>query len=180
MKIENLCVSFEKTVLDNFSFSADKGIYCIYAPSGTGKTTLFNAIAGLIKYSGKIEYEGKISYLFQEDRLLPQLSAKKNIMLATKDIKRAEYYIEKFGIKEFENKKPSDLSGGMQRRCALARCFAFGGDIFLFDEPFRGLDENNANSVREEIKKLEGLVLVITHDILDAQRLNAKTVFLHS
>ncbi len=180
IKISNLTVKYKKTVIDGFSYEFSKGIYCIFAPSGKGKTTLFNAIAGLVNYDGEIVCDGEISYLFQEDRLLPWLTAYKNIMLTARDKNAAEHYINKFGIAEFADKKPSEMSGGMQRRCALARCFAFGGSIYLLDEPFRGLDEGNAGLVREEIKKLgeNAAVLVVTHDETDTASLNATKVIL--
>ncbi len=178
IEIKNLTVKFKRTVIDSFSCTFSKGIFCIYASSGRGKTTLFNAIAGLIKYDGEIVCNGEIAYLFQEDRLLPWLTAYQNIMLAARDKHKAEYYIRKFGIAEFAQKKPPEMSGGMQRRCALARCFAFGGDIYLLDEPFRGLDEDNAAVVREEIKKLgtDACVLLVTHDQTNTASLDATEI----
>lgn len=175
IKVSNLCVAFDKPVLENVNIEfPDEGIYCITAPSGRGKTTFFNALAGFVDYSGKIDITGKISYLFQEDRLLDWYSAEKNIKLTAKSEQAAEYYIKAFGIDEFSSKKPKEMSGGMKRRCAIARCFAHGGDIFLLDEPFRGLDRSNTEKVIRETEKLKGLKIIITHSEEEISLLNAK------
>ena len=112
MKIENLTVIYDKIVLDNVNMRfPSNGVFCIYAPSGTGKTTLLNAIAGLVKYSGQIEVNGRISYLFQEDRLLNWLTARQNVMLLEPVSDVAQKYMEAFGFLEFENDMPQNLSG---------------------------------------------------------------------
>lgn len=178
IQVKHLTVKFEKTVLHDISFTLPQnGVYCITGPSGIGKSTLLNAIAGVVPYSGTVLAEGKISYLFQEDRLLPWFSALENVRLVLKEhFDRAEYYIRKFGLSEAAGKLPAELSGGMQRRCALARCFAYDGDILLLDEPFRGLDEGNAGIVREEIEALvkERIILLVTHDSEDIVKLGAR------
>ena len=168
IKIENLTVKFDKVV------------YWIYAPSGRGKTTLLNAIAGLVKYKGNIITTGKISYIFQEDRLLNWLTAKQNIMLVEPDKNTASKYIDYLGINEFENKLVQELSGGMKRRCALVRGLAFEADIYLLDEPFRALDEDNAEKVRNIIKQMADnkLFIIVTHNEEDYKLLNAKKVLL--
>lgn len=177
LKIKSLSVSYGEKVLDNINFDfGEKGIYTVNAPSGRGKTTFLNAVAGFAEYTGEIEKTGKIAYLFQEDRLLDWYSAEKNIKLTAQSSEKADYYIKAFGIDAFKNKYPDEMSGGMKRRCALARCFAFGGDIYLLDEPFRGLDGENADKVIEEIKKLDGLVIVVTHNAADTEKLSAKQV----
>lgn len=181
IKIEDLTVKFDKVVLNkvNMTFS-DNGVFCIYAPSGTGKTTLLNAIAGLVKYSGRIELNGRISYLFQEDRLLNWLNAKQNVMLLEPAEDVAQRYMNAFGVNEFESEMPQNLSGGMKRRVALARALAYDADVYLLDEPFRGLDEDNVKKVQREINKLahNKLVLVVTHDPQDTVELNAQRISL--
>lgn len=180
IKIENLTVKFDKVVLQDINLNFDKGVYCIYAPSGRGKTTLLNAIAGLVKHKGNIITTGKISYIFQEDRLLNWLTAKQNIMLVEPDKNTALKYIDYLGINEFENKLVQELSGGMKRRCALVRGLAFEADIYLLDEPFRALDEDNAEKVRNIIKQMADnkLFIIVTHNEEDYKLLNAKKVLL--
>ena len=181
IKIENLTVKYDKTVLNNVNLEFGKnGVYCIVAPSGTGKTTLFNAIVGLVDFSGKIVVNGKISYLFQEDRLLNWLNAKENIMLVEPDAKKVEDYSNSFGVDEFYLEMPQNLSGGMKRRVALVRTLAYDADVYLLDEPFKGLDEDNAQKVRNVIKQISQnkLVLVVTHDEEDVSKLNAEKILL--
>ena len=178
--IKNLTVKYDKVVLDNVNLNFSKGVYCIVAPSGTGKTTLFNAIVGLVKYSGNITVKGKISYLFQEDRLINWLNAKENIMLVEPDEIKVQEYIKIFGVDEFFYEMPQNLSGGMKRRVALVRTLAYNADIYLLDEPFKGLDEDNAQKVREVIKDISQtkLVLIVTHDEQDILKLNAEKISL--
>lgn len=181
IKISNLTVKFDKTVINNFSMNfPSKGVFCIYAPSGTGKTTLLNAIAGLVKFSGNVEINGKISYLFQEDRLLNWLTAKENIMIVEPSDEKVKRYSNLFGVNEYVDEIPQNLSGGMKRRVALVRTLAYDADIYLLDEPFKGLDESNVEKVYEAIKEISEnkLVLVVTHNEQDAVKLNAKKISL--
>ncbi len=181
INIENLTVKYDKTVLNNVNlYFSDIGVYCILAPSGTGKTTLFNAIVGLVNFSGTITVKGKTSYLFQEDRLLNWLNAKENIMLVEPDNDKVLEYSKLFGVDEFYSEMPQNLSGGMKRRVALVRTLAYDADIYLLDEPFKGLDDDNAQKVREVIKNISQnkLVLIVTHDEQDILKLNAQKVLL--
>ena len=178
--VENLRVSFQdKPVLKDLSLTVGQGITCLMAPSGTGKTTLLNAIAGLVPFEGKIE-AGTVSYLFQEDRLLPWLTAKENIMLPEHDSEIADRLMALFDVAAFLDKKPQELSGGMKRRAALVRCLARIAENYLLDEPFRGLDEQNALAVKLVLKELgqTKTVLLVTHDERDAADLGAKIVTL--
>lgn len=151
----------------------DRGIFGICGPSGSGKTTLLRLIAGLEKpdcgeikgISGK-----KISCLFQEDRLLPHLTALQNVALVC-DKSSALNMLARVGLEQHIDKYPAEMSGGMQRRVAFARAAAFGGDILLLDEPFEGLDadlrETIFSIIREESKK--NLVVLVTHNLTPAQ-----------
>ena len=180
INIKNLTVKFDKIVLNNVNLTFKKGVYCIIAPSGRGKTTLLNAIAGLVKYKGQLDIKGSISYVFQEDRLLNWLSAKENIMLVSPDAFKAEQYMQALGVTEFQNKKTQELSGGMKRRCALVRGLAYNADIYLLDEPFRALDEENAQKVRAIINEMakDKLFIVVTHNEEDIKLLNGQKVVL--
>ncbi len=149
----------EKIVFDGFGceFSAGQA-YCLFGPSGSGKTTLLRLLAGLEKCdSGEITgMEGKkISAVFQEDRLFENLSAEKNIMLTAKaGFTRADAQglLARLGITDAK-KSVSEFSGGMKRRCAIARALAAEYDVLLLDEPLAGLDETTRGVVMQVISE---------------------------
>lgn len=184
LKLENIKKSYnDLTVIENFnmSFSSDK-IHCIFGPSGSGKSTLLNIITGVEKADEGIVYgekNKKISYVFQEHRLLPWLSAEKNIMFvlesnyAKKEAKEiCEKYIKLVRLFEFKDKLPSELSGGMKQRVAIARALAYDGDILVMDEPFKGLDMELKTSIMKFIadycNKNNKLLIYTTHDAFEA------------
>ena len=180
--IDKLSKSFNgKKIIDDFTLNLpDKGRICLYGPSGSGKTTLLNIILGLVNAdSGHItgaEHK-KVSCIFQEDRLLPWLSAVKNVeeVMNSADIGgKAEQWLKAVQLEEDSyNKLPEQLSGGMNRRVSIARALAFEGDFIIMDEPFKGLDDNLKtdiiNLVRKETE--EKLLLFITHDYMEAESL---------
>lgn len=170
MIIRNISKSYDgKKVLDKLSFEIpDKGIFGIFGASGHGKTTLLRLICGLEKPdSGEIfgTTELKFSVVFQEDRLLPSLTALENVALVS-DKATASGLLERVGLAESANKYPSELSGGMSRRTAIARALAYGGDMLILDEPFKGLEAE----LKEDIGKLiceyaqTKPVVIVTHD----------------
>lgn len=167
--------------LENFTYEFTPGITAVLAPSGAGKTTMARLITGLeAADSGevKITEPSRIGYLFQEDRLLPWLSVKDNMLLSmlsgnasgTDPMKAADDMAEKLEIKDALGMMPSELSGGMAHRAALGRTLLFGGNVLIFDEPFRGLDEELKDRIIREIstdlRPEEGTrtVILITHD----------------
>ncbi len=183
MKIHNLTKNYNgKTVLDQFSLQfPSTGTVCLFGPSGCGKTTLLNCIAGLEPFdSGEIEGagNGKISYLFQENRLLPWISAKDNIATVLRgkpgqNAEQAEKWLGLVGLAEAGNKRPAELSGGMRRRVALARALAYGGDLYLMDEPFQGLDAERRDEMIALLQKetAGALKIIVTHDFEEAEML---------
>ena len=164
----------EKKVLHNFSCTFTEGkITAVMGPSGIGKTTLFSLLLGLMKPDeGTISgLEGKkISVLFQEDRLFPFLTAKENAIVAGEGPKD---YLALLGLKEEENSLPSALSGGMQRRVAMARALNYDGEIFLLDEPFKGLDPETKEQAMTLFRNLtpKKTIIFITHDEKEAESL---------
>ena len=153
----------------------DTGAVALMGPSGFGKTTLLRLIGGLLRpESGEIAgIQGKkISFLFQEDRLLPWLTALKNVEIVS-DEKKAKYWLSQMEIEEME-KYPREMSGGMQRRVALARAMAFEGDILLLDEPFKGLDEELRRRIAERIRHRAGLIILSIHDRVEAELMGAE------
>ena len=95
----------------------------------------------------------KISFLFQEERLLPWLNVYDNLAIVCSDQARIKQLLESVGLGSDAAKLPAELSGGMKYRLAMARAFAFDGDLLLADEPFQGLDEKTKASVIEKLWK---------------------------
>ena len=181
IRLEHISKSFgEKKVIENFTLEfADKGITVLMAPSGTGKTTLLRIIAGLEKPdSGTVDFCGdRVAVVFQESRLFPWLTAVENITVAAGvSRERAEELLREFHMETEFHRYPSQLSGGMQRRVALARAFAYGGALLL-DEPFNGLDKELTAEIIGKIKSYaeRELVIIVTHNPEEA-RLTGGTV----
>lgn len=146
----------EQVVWDLFSEQYDYGkVYCFDMPSGYGKTTFFRMIAGLEKPdSGEIKKNSsQIGFCFQEDRLLEEYSAVRNLMLVTGDRKRSEELLRKLLPQEALWKPCKELSGGMKRRVALARAYASDADIIILDEPYTGLDSENLMKAKAFIEE---------------------------
>lgn len=190
LEIIGLTKTYEgKSVLDRFSLTLPgKGTVCLYGPSGCGKTTLLNCIAGLESYdSGTITgmEDLKIAYLFQEDRLLPWISAAENIAAVLRGKKEqnreeAREWMRLVGLEGEEEKLPAQLSGGMKRRVAIARTLAYGGNLFLLDEPFRALDPETREQMISLLKNRTGdaLKILVTHDLQEAEMLADVTYIL--
>ena len=175
LKIEEVNFAYGgKAVLKNFSFSAEENAAaCVLGPSGCGKTTLLGLAAGFLEPSaGKITPFGgeRRSFVFQEDRLLPWLTAEENLSAVGIDRGRAEEFLRKVGLCDAGKKYPGELSGGMKRRLAIARALAFGGDAFFFDEPLQGLDIKTSGEILSLVKsEISGKsALIITHSPAEA------------
>lgn len=169
IRFKNAYLTFSgKRVLDNFSFEIiNEGVTCITGPSGCGKTTMLRVIAGLNPLdSGSFESSfKKPAFMFQEDRLLPWLSSLSNVdaVLTESNLENSLTLLKKVGLENEKEMIPSGLSGGMRRRVALARALAYGGDILLLDEPFKGLDAALIGRMSDLIKAQNIPTLVITH-----------------
>ncbi len=162
-------------------------ITCILGSSGIGKTTLLNILLGLLKVdSGQIEgLEGKnIVAVFQEDRLVENLSAIKNVQLVCRTKINKNKIIDDFAKVElagFEDKSVSELSGGMKRRVAIIRAVFADSDIVVMDEPFKGLDGELKSKMIEYIKEnTKGkTVIIVTHSIEEVKELEANEIDLN-
>ena len=167
INIEDLKVRYDsQTVIDGLNVTfLDGTLYGISGTSGIGKTTLFSAIAGLIKYEGRIDTNGKkIGYIFQEPRLFPWLTALENVTCVCDDEEKARYFLGLL-LPDCYDKYPDELSGGMKQRVAIARALAYDCDIMLLDEPFVGLDEQTKSAtVTTVLEHLKGkTAIMISH-----------------
>jgi NitT/TauT family transport system ATP-binding protein len=186
VRFDNISKSFgEKIVIRDFSLELpDSGVVAIMGPSGYGKTTLMRLISGLEKPdSGQIisDYE-RLSIVFQEDRLLGGVSALGNILavLDRKDERHAIQWLKHMGLEDSAHLLPHELSGGMRRRLAIARAMAYGGDLILLDEPFAGLDDATRERIHpfvfDNTEKASRLMLLITHDKVEAERVADRVI----
>lgn len=184
----------EILAVDNFSFSLNKGeIVAIVGPSGCGKSTILNMIGDLIpKSSGKVDFkeEKNISYMLQEDALFPFRTVLKNCLLGLEikkiDTKENIDYVykllKKYGLEDFINSYPSNLSGGMRQRVALIRTLATHPNLILLDEPFSALDFQSRLSLTDDVYKIikeENIsAIMITHNIEEAASMADRIIVL--
>ena len=186
LKISNLRYEILRDVIiSDFSLQLRAGeVKTLFGPSGCGKTSLLRLVCGLEdKKSGQIENGfKKISFLFQENRLLPNLTALKNIeIFSPADVSEIYALAAKIGLSPSDlNKFPRELSGGMQKRTAFLRTILSGCDLALLDEPFVGLDRDLRGALIEIlVSKIEreGLAcLLVTHDRFEAARLSHEII----
>ncbi len=177
-------------VLKDISLEIDKGEFVVLlGPSGSGKSTLLNIIGGIdTADSGKIIIRGKsmsemdekaltayrrehLGYIFQMYNLIPNLTVRENIEVGaylSKNPLNIDEIISVLGLKEHQNKIPSQLSGGQQQRCAIGRAIVKNPDILLCDEPTGALDYNTSKEILaliEEVNRKYGnTVIMVTHN----------------
>lgn len=190
----------ETQALVDLSFQIEQGDFvAVIGPSGCGKSTLLSIIAGLLKPEhGSVCVDGKsleinsinIGYMLQRDYLLEWRSIYKNILLGleiqhalTKETKRyANELLRLYGLDQFKNSKPSELSGGMRQRAALIRTLVLHPDLLLLDEPFSALDYqtrlNVGDDIGQIIKREKKTALLVTHDLSEAISLADKIIIL--
>ena len=186
--LTGVCAGYgpEKPVLTDFSLTLpEAGTVAVMGPSGRGKTTLLRVLSEQLKpTAGKISgMEGKgVSMVFQEDRLLPWRTAIENVISVLPgkdrgaDRELALLWLNQMELSDAVDELPGALSGGMRRRVALARACAYGGDILLLDEPFKGLDAALKERVANAIKKAAPLILMVSHDREEAALMDAVTI----
>jgi ABC-type nitrate/sulfonate/bicarbonate transport system ATPase subunit len=167
--------------------------FCVlFGPSGCGKSTLLNIISGVDhRFSGAVRFDGggapRIGYVFQAPRLLPWRTIRQNVELVLRrDVEPAnvDRLLAEVGLAEAAESYPSQLSGGMARRAALARAFAIDPDLLLLDEPFVSLDAAAAARLRGLLLRLiatrPATVLFVTHDAGEAVALADRILLLSS
>lgn len=184
----------EITALDNISFSVNEGEFIsIVGPSGCGKSTILSILSGLLgKSKGDIILDNNYSmaYMLQEDCLLPFRTILDNCLIGLEvtgqlNDENKEYVIDllnTYGLGDFINKYPNNLSGGMRQRCALIRTLATKPDILLLDEAMSALDYQSRLAISDDIYKIiksEGkTAIMVTHDIAEAISMSDRIVVL--
>ena len=184
----------EIQALNNINLKVnEKDFIALVGPSGCGKSTLLSIICNLEKQTkGKILKKNnlKIGYMLQDDCLFDHLTIYENCILGLKitktfnkeNIENVNNLLKNYGLIEFKNNYPKDLSGGMRQRVALIRTLSLKPDLLLLDEPFSKLDYqmriNVSNDVFNIIKKENKTLLIVTHDISEAISLCNKVVVL--
>lgn len=180
-------INGETVAIDNVSFNVEKGEFlAIIGPSGCGKSTLLSIICGILKpSSGEVYIDGvkstginqKVGYMLQRDNLLEWRTIYKNILLgleiqhriSDETLSYADKLLKTYGLYEFKDKYPSQLSGGMRQRAALIRTLVTNPEILLLDEAFSALDYQTRLSVTDDvysiIKNEKKTTVMITHDI---------------
>jgi NitT/TauT family transport system ATP-binding protein len=174
-------------LLQDFNISFEKNkITCLFGPSGVGKTTIANIVAGIVPVDrGFVEGidNSLFSYVFQEPRLLKWYNVYENIDFVLKDVYEPEKrvdtinsYLKMVELSQYKNYKIDALSGGMAQRVSLARAFAYPSHILIMDEPFKGLDIKLKNEMSSLFIKMWSLsqrtVIFITHDVEEAINLS--------
>lgn len=182
----------ETKTLEKVSFSIVPGEFAvIVGPSGCGKTTLLNIIAGLLPdYEGELAASDPIGYMFQKDQLLEWRTIYKNVILGLEikqqvneeSLRKVNNMLKRYGLWEFRNAYPGQLSGGMRQRAALVRTLALSPSLLLLDEPFSALDAQTRLKVSNDIGliiKEEGITAVmVTHDLAEGISMGDKMIVL--
>lgn len=206
VSFENVTIRFETpsgsvhTATQNIDLDIEPGTFVsIVGPSGCGKSTLLNAAAGLLfPPEGTVRIFGEhlqginpdATYMFQQDALLPWRTVIDNVCLGLtfRNVPKEEArkqgleWIERVGLKGFENHFPHQLSGGMRKRVAVAQSWIVNPKILLMDEPFGALDIQTRQNMENELLHLwqqnRRTVLFVTHDLEEAIALSDKVVVL--
>ena len=179
-------------VLKDINFSLYEGeILTLLGPSGSGKSTILNILTNLLEPTyGDVTLNGKIGYMFQRDHLLEWRNIMDNITLGLEIQKnkdkeprqRVENLLKTYGLWEYRNMYPKELSGGMRQRVALIRTLAVNPDVLLLDEPFSALDYQTRLLVSDDVYKIiknEGKsAILVTHDISEAIAMGDKVAIL--
>jgi nitrate/nitrite transport system ATP-binding protein len=207
LQVRDVTISFDTprgkfTAVKNINLTVARGeTVSIIGHSGCGKSTILNAIGGLVKPSaGEIVLGGVTvdapgpdrGIVFQNYSLLPWLTVYQNIYEAVDSVRKdktkaekaslVESFLKKVSLWDHRDKRPAQISGGMKQRVAIARAFAIHPEVLLLDEPFGALDALTKSSLHEELVTLLSLdnqtdtVVIVTHDIEEAIFLSDKIV----
>lgn len=192
LRVEHLSKTYqahngEVEALSDISFEVKEGDYIgIVGPSGSGKSTLLSIIAGLLRPSGGDLYINEtqlsgitedIGYMLQSDNLLEWRTIMNNVLfgleirkkLTPENAEYAQRLLKNYGLYEFKDKYPSQLSGGMRQRVALIRTLAIRPKLLLLDEAFSALDYQTRLALTDDVyqilKRENMTTIMVTHDI---------------
>ena len=205
LELKNIYFSYhtlegETAALTDISFSvAPSEFVAIVGPSGCGKSTLLSILSGLlqaeqglIKINGKYlqEHTANIGYMLQHDHLFEWRTIYRNVllgleirhMLSARSREKAYELLNTYGLQQFADSKPSELSGGMRQRAALIRTLILEPDILLLDEPFSALDYQTRLTVGDDIGQIirnaHKTAILVTHDLSEAVSLADRVIVL--
>ncbi len=205
LEMRNVSLSYhspegETKALSNISFQVMEGEFlAIVGPSGCGKSTLLNLICGLLQPEhGEILIQGvdsahstmNIGYMLQKDHLFEWRTIYRNLLLGLeiqhqatpKKKEHVKNMLKTYGLEQFQNAHPSQLSGGMRQRAALIRTLALEPDLLLLDEPFSALDYQTRLNVSDDIGKIiqkeKKTAILVTHDISEAVSMAQRVLIL--
>ena len=200
LKFDNVSFQYDVedfSIIDHLSFDVQDGEFVsVIGASGCGKSTIFRLVNKLLlPASGEILVDGEsiekkrnyCGYMPQQDLLFPWRTVRENLLLPmeirggyskTEMREKADAALESVGLKDWGDKTPKELSGGMRQRAAFARTVLTGSDLLLLDEPFSALDYLTRISMREWLleqwEREKKTVLFITHDVEEAVFLSSR------
>ena len=197
IKIQGLTIRQKERILfKDFNLELnDKEIIGIHAPTGTGKTTFLNWIAGIQPQGDSIAIDGimessepySVSYIFQESRLLPSVTVLRNVSLPLEKImgkakaeQKAREMLEKLLLEGKIDSMPEKLSGGEKQRVAIARAFVFPGKLLLMDEPFHSQDDEKRMILLDLTKRIieeeNRIAIIVSHNKTDFEALGCRII----
>lgn len=195
IKINNLYIRFgDKSVIENASFELPRtGLFCVCGQSGSGKSSLINAIASLIKFEGSIQIDGvelskldenesslfrlkNIGFVFQDFKLFENQTVEKNVTFPLsvlsncpdyKKVKKCNDLLKLCGLEKYNKRICNNLSGGEKQRVAISRALINNPKIIIADEPTGSLDEKTGEDIVQILRMFssKSLVLMVTHDL---------------
>ena len=204
IRVEHVSKTFQTSdddkvgALEDISLEVRHGEFVtVVGPSGCGKSTLIKLIAGLVQQStGRIFYQGeevrglntKVGYVPQESKLFPWLTVEENVAFGLDSrsyskperAERLRQYIQLAGLAGFEDRYPSQLSGGMSKRASIVRALAYDPPVILMDEPFGPLDAQTRMILQDELLKIweqkRQTIVFVTHDLVEAVALADRVI----
>lgn len=183
IELKNISKKYNNNIIFsslNFTFKENE-ITCIMGPTGSGKTTLMKMISNLTQYQGEITKIDDISFVFQEHRLIENLTVYQNLEYIIKKVYKSKVerkqvisnMLKKMKLEKYSHYFPKELSGGTCQRVSIARALLYPSSLLILDEPFKQLDELTKKDIITEffniLKDNKKTVIYITHDLAEAE-----------